>query len=376
VRILVRAPHTTSEHFLAYPFFVVLRERFPTAKITVVCPAHLKGLQFMACVDEVLTLPWIKDEGSKWQRFRALLKSAAEVGKDHYDLGFVLPSSLSAAVWMKRVGVRRRVGWAGEGRQFFLSQAVSSSLLDSRHRGDHYLKLLSAALRREESQVPEAESFWSALPENPLDPRVAGWRERFWADHEWPSRSQKKHNSIPDVTVPFMIMAPWGESETTAWPILFYRDLLRRILDQTSYSVVVIGSAADIAQSRELLAGWDTSRVVDALARAPLNEYASLFERADLVISSDSPWAHLSALCSPATQLIWGGADPSRVRPLGPGRVQLAVQPVECWPCDRRVCLQSGSKKLSCLKEVSVDTVWEEIQRGLEYVVTRNASVS
>jgi hypothetical protein len=44
----------------------------------------------------------------------------------------------------------------------------------------------------------------------------------------------------------------------------------------------------------------------------------------------------------------------------------VAVNPVECWPCERNTCAQPLERKLQCLKGIRPSAVWEEIERGLK----------
>jgi len=376
MRILVRSTQSLTELFLAFPFFVRLRDLFPGAKIDVAAPVHLQAAQFSGLVDEVFTFSQMSLDGvSWWQKIRALHESAAQLSTSTYDLGFALPSTLSSAYWLWRVGAKRRVGWAGDGRAAFLTDSLRDEAKESRHRSAHYLRLL-APFEKKDGAI-SSESFWPSLAENPLDRSASGYRTSFDPNKVWRENqggAQPWSLGLPLKPGGYVVVAPWAEYETQCWPALQVRELMRRVLDETSLDVVIVGEPRDISRSRDVLSGW-SDRVYDAVSKGNLSSYAPLFGSAAWVLSMDSAWAHLAAGVSGFVQVIWGGADPARMRPIGPAKIQLAVQPTECWPCERTICIRQSGEQLACLRETSVDVVWGEIQRGVEYSRARASAL-
>jgi hypothetical protein len=62
-----------------------------------------------------------------------------------------------------------------------------------------------------------------------------------------------------------------------------------------------------------------------------------------------------------------------RTKPLGPGPVEVSVNAVECWPCERNVCFQPADRKIQCLRGITPDAVWDTIARGLKTGVEERA---
>ncbi len=116
--ILVRAPNWTGDVVMATPGFRALRAGFPAARISVHVREGLMPLLAGApWFDEVLPLT------SHHRGPVARLREAAALRRRRFDLGVTLPDSFASALLMRLGGVRRVVGYAGQGRRALLHQA-------------------------------------------------------------------------------------------------------------------------------------------------------------------------------------------------------------------------------------------------------------
>lgn len=106
--------------------------------------------------------------------------------------------------------------------------------------------------------------------------------------------------------------------------------------------------------------------LLDFTALGPPSCLWKIFRQSRFTVSNDSGLAHIAALAGAFVQIVWGAGDPLRTRPLGPGRVQVAVNPVDCWPCEKNSCQQSASLNLQCLLGLKPETIWKEIERGIQ----------
>lgn len=359
-KILVRAPNWIGDQILAYPFFYYLRRAYPQARIASVCVSWVADLQYQDLVDEVIVLPKSFEKGL-WGKLQHLNEQGRMLrSRGPWDLAITLPNSLSTAWLIYRAGAAARRGYLTEGRSLLLNAGERWDPSPLRHRAQAYADLLPAEARPKRRAV----EFWGVPPENELDPRTPGEAERFEWEKSWAGFEQLKAPQEP-----YWVLAPGATADSRRWPIERVAELARRIADSTSLRGIVVGGpseaviAMDLCKDRSL-------RLTDWTARCPVPGLAELFSRSRFTVTNESGLAHVASLCGAFVQIICGAADPRRTRPIGPGKVQVAVNPVECWPCEKNTCFQPPERRVQCLKGIDSDTVLGEINRGLGHAQT------
>ncbi len=353
--ILVRAPNWIGDQVLAYPFFHHLRKSYPRAHIGVSCVQWVAELQFRNLVDETFILQ--RPGSDTFLEKLGVIEFAAKTvrSRRQWDLAITLPNSLSSAWFLYRSGARRRRGYGVEGRRLLLNESMAWDGRSSIHRAQAYLDLLPSEAR----PARAAQEFWGILPENDLDPGVPGELAHFPVEKAWPGFEQ-----IEPPAEPFWVLAPGSTAESRRWPIPYFVTLARRIRQETGWRGVVVGGPKEAPLAEELCRD-STLGLRDLVARGPVPSLAKVFQDSKFTVTNESGLAHVAALCGSFVQIVCGAADPKRTTPLGPGRVRVAINPVECWPCERNTCSQPAGLKLQCLRGIEPEMVWEEIKRGI-----------
>jgi heptosyltransferase II len=356
--ILVRAPNWIGDQVLAFPFFYQLRCAYPRAKITSVCVPWVESLQYRGLVDEVRVIrPPVRQ--TLFSKLKNLEDFARTLRIDQgYDLGISLPNSFSAAWLLYRAGARWRRGFRFEGRGVLLNDGLElpDETFEIQHRAESYLSLLP----------PEAKPRWNlneffpTRPDNPLDEMVPGVLSGFQNQKFWPGVE-----SLNSPNVPYFILAPGATADSRRWPLDYFIRLLRIIYEKTGLVAVIVGGPKE-APLAERLGAVDDLKVIDFTARGPIPGLAKLFQGAKFAVTNESGLAHVSAFFGTFTQIVCGAADPRRTRPIGPGDVQVSINSVSCWPCEKNYCTQKGEQKFGCLTGITPEKVWEEIAQGLE----------
>jgi heptosyltransferase-2 len=353
--ILVRAPNWIGDQVLAYPFFVALRAAYPQARITSVCVPWVKDLQFKNCVDEVRVLE--VDRGtSVWERFVGLDRQARALAREsHWDLGISLPNSFSAAWLMWRAGVQLRRGYATEGRGLILNSRIPWPHQRVEHRAEAYARLLPESVRR----TWDAREFWGEPPKDDLDPGSGGVLPRFEYEKEWSGFEMLEPPSSP-----YWVLAPGATADARRWPEDAVFRLAEKIAQSTDLIGVVVGGPSEVALATRLCAHAEL-RLYDRVAQGGVPGLARLFAGARFTVSNESGLAHVAALCGSPVQIVCGAADPRRTTPIGPGVVQVRFNPVECWPCEKNTCFQPPEKQIQCLRGITPEQIWKEIEHGI-----------
>lgn len=356
-KILVRSPNWVGDQILAYPFFYFLRKAYPSSHITVASVPWVQSIQFRNLVDEVLALP-VPFQNNFSSRFRAL-ESGADILKKagRWDLAICLPNSFSSAWLIYRSGARMRRGYSTDSRRILLNQPIPWEKRGICHRADAYVRLLP-----EESGVHESvRDFWGVPPVNDLDPGTPGVLTSFNAQEAWPDSEP-----FDPPKEKYWILAPGSQADSRRWPVERFASLARQIASETGLTGIIIGGANEIGIAQKL--GEDPSlKLLDWTGRGSVGSYWRIFKNALFSVCNDSGLAHVASLCGSPVQIIWGAGNTKRTEPLGPGKVQISVNPVDCWPCEQNKCFQPLGKQLECLKGIYSDGVWKEIKAGIQF---------
>lgn len=117
-----------------------------------------------------------------------------------------------------------------------------------------------------------------------------------------------------------------------------YDQLVRGLLAESSYSIVLLGDKTQASLGEEIersCAGG--SRVVNLTGRTSLDQLMGILASCSAVIGPDSGPGHLSSLVGTPYVTVFGPTDPVRVAPLGSEHLTVVPQ-VACAPCWRRRC--------------------------------------
>ena len=260
---------------------------------------------------------------------------------------------------MYRAGARTRTGYRHEGRGLLLNDGrpLPEETFGIHHRAQAYLDLLPPDARPSRP----AKEFWGVIAENELDEAIPGELASFDADRYWPAER------LPRPKGHYWVLAPGATADSRRWPVEYFIQLARDVARQTNLTGIIVGGPKE-APLAERLCQFEELRLQDFTARGPIPALSDLFKHAAFTVTNESGLAHVASFCGSFTQIVCGAADPRRTKPLGPGLVQVSLNSVECWPCERNTCSQPVEKHIQCLKGIKPESVWEEIKRGLRKV--------
>lgn len=339
--LLIRAPNWIGDQIIAYPFYASLRKAYPHAKITVACVPWVKDLQFQDLVDEVVVIPRTR---KALGRFIEIDEVASSLWAERsFDLGFSLPHSFSAAWFLNRAGAKERRGFAGEGRGWLLTQPLAFDPDPKRHRAQAYVDLLPDTLRPHYS----IRDFWKENPHLHFDPL----------------RSWKPQDTLEPPSEPYFVVAPGSRARSRAWSVESYIQLMELICADLKIKGVLIGSPSEKEVGDRILTEADAD-LISLMGKSSVAGLWKVFRQAQFTICNESGLAHLASLCGSPVQIVCGAADPSRTQPIGPGPVQVATHPIDCWPCEKNVCRNPPESENACLKGITPDRIWKEVKRA------------
>jgi len=344
--IVVIKPCCLGDLIMTTPLLEVIQRAYPDATITYVAGTWSKVIpEHHPAVSAVIDCGTVGIPGR--YTLREYLALAQRLRQKHFDLAFVLDRSpmLTLLPWL--AGIPRRVGLDSLERGFALTDrsTVSSSPAHLQHQANIYLDL-------------------AHILKLPIDsPRM-----RFV-----PTEDERRQVPFtPDsFRLPVAVFIGGGSNpgmELTAkrWPLNRYREIVRRLVHECNAQVVLIGGVDDVALNQSLLNNLNVAEgsVLNLAGKTNFGGSAALLERCALFIGNDSSPMHLAAALGIPVIAIFGPTSPQEY---GPYPLD-DLQHIALWRSPTgKPCFFLGKMhpcaNCSCMSSVTVDEVWNAVQR-------------
>lgn len=329
-RALVIAPQWIGDAVMSEPLLRALcarGERLAVAALPWVAPVF----RAIAGVDEVIELPFAHgrlDWGAR-RRIAAGLRG-------RFDVAYVLPNSIKAALipWLARIP--RRIGYHGEGRWGLLNR-----------------RLPNPAGR------PPMVAFYRALVG---DAAGALERPRLAFDAARLGTVTAAAGVAPGAYFVFAPGAEYGPAK--CWPAAHYAELARSLQAHHQQPVLLLGSGKEAALCESIAAAAPGACRVLAGQTALLDAMA-LIAAARAVVTNDSGLMHVAAAFGIPQVAVFGSTSPEHTPPLNPRARILWLKgeiDLDCMPCFERTCRFGHTR---CLTEISAARVGAAIDDTL-----------
>lgn len=346
-KILVRVPNWVGDAVLSLPALDRLREKFPTAEITVLARPTVADLyRTRPSINQVILF----DHRGRHGGSRGLVRLAGELRAGRFDLAVLFQNAFQAAllVWLARIP--RRVGYARDARGPLLTDAlrVPRAAEIPPHETYYYLELLRRA------------GWLARLPvvaRIPLTPAPAAVERMRACLREREGASRTGANRTGRLRVVLAPGATYGSAK--CWLPERYAELADRLVEAYDAAVLLCGAPAE-ARLGQAIAARMRAPAISLIGQTTLEEFLALLPCADLFIGNDSGAMHLAAGVGLPQVLIFGPTDELGTGPLNP-RARLVKQPVSCSPCFLRQCPIDHR----CMTRVSVEAVWQAVEAAL-----------
>lgn len=320
-RILVKAPNWIGDAVLATPFLTAVRAHWPRAHLAVLGRAKVRPvLERIPGIDERL------DEPEELSALARLVRAG------DWDLAFTLSSTLAAPLAFARARIPVRIGFAGGGRGWLLTDAVAP-LPRSVHQVEHYLALGARAGMFRPKEPALAWTVTSA--------------DRAEADGLLTAAGIGRRDRV----VVFAPGASFGPAKR--WFTARWAQLGDRIMLAHGDRVVLVGGREEHALAARI-AGMTARPAVNAAGALSLGGTAALLARSVGFVSNDSGLMHVGAAVGARTIGLFGSSLPAWTGPFSPRATALWGR-VACSPCFRRTCLPG--RGYACQAALGVDAV-------------------
>lgn len=312
--------------------------------------------------------PYVSEvlEGSAWFDRRIIYEkpaarfriAAPEVYRSlreaHLDRIVLLPNSLRTAWIAWRSGARERVGYRGEGRALFLT------------------KWMVMPRARDGGPVPTIDGYLhlaEAAGCEPASPRLelgTTEQDECAADAVW------RRLGLPAGENVIVLNSGGAFGAAKLWPVEYFAALARRLVADGRYSVLVNCGPSERELARVITSQANDSRVVTLadVERLPVGLTKACLRRSRLLVTTDSGPRYFGIAFGRPVVTLFGPTDPRRTEPHYAAETCLSLA-LDCQPCMKRTCPLGHHR---CMRELSVDSVYEAVMRLLERFVFEHAA--
>lgn len=330
-KIVLKCVNWVGDTIIVTPTIRAIRRRFPEARITAIArPWVAPLLQTNPDVDEV----WEEKSSSLGN----LRRMARRMRGEAFDLGFAFPNSFASALLLWSGGVKRRIGYARDGRAPLLTDPVPlrRPLLED-HEVKYYYNLLGAI--GDVSEPPPS----LVLEE---DPDAAARIDELL-----------ESEGIAPKT-PLIGINPGAFYGTAKrWAPDRFAVVARRLSEALGGVVVITGTENERPAAQEVceVAGCDARNLA---GRMNLSGLISLVKRMSAFVTNDSGAMHIAAALDVPTVAVFGSTDWITTPPWSDNAI-LVRRDTACAPCLLRHCPIDHR----CMERVTVRDVLEAIRR-------------
>ncbi len=322
VKIAVRLPNWLGDTVMAVPAIRSLRETFSEAQMLLAGP-WVELLAGQGLGDVLVAYP---------RAWSARLRAADAVRSFTGDTVVLFPNSFEAAATAMYWGGRRRIGFAGDGRRWLLTDAPP--LPEPRlHQVDEYLRLvglLGAATPAREPRLTPPEPY---------------------ADRRQRVRDLLLQSGAPEgkPMVGVHLGAAYGPAKV--WVSERVVEFCR-LGPALGVVPVLLGAPSDAPAVADVL---EHTPAVSLVGRDSPDLLPSVLAEMAVLVSGDTGVAHLAAALGTPVVTLFGPTDPARSAPLG--RVAVVRHAVPCAPCFYRACPIDHP----CMRGISAAAVGERV---------------
>jgi heptosyltransferase-2 len=313
--ILVRATNWVGDAVMSLPALQAIRERFSTARITILAKPWVADLYAReSFADEVI----LYNGESPW-RTGHLLRTR------QFDCAILLQNAFEAAwiAWLARIPAR--IGYKRDGRQLLLTHAVNVPKRGEipRHERFYYLEMLRRAGVIDTLPVSEGIRLERGASAN-------GKR---------------------------MIGVSPGAAYGTAkrWLPERFAEAAGKLATARGASIALFGSKTERKLCEEVAQRLAGQEVINYAGETTLAQFIDLAAGCELFLTNDSGSMHIASALGVPTVAIFGATDDTTTGPTGP-KARVVRQPVDCSPCLLRQCPIDHR----CMTGVSAERVVKE----------------
>ncbi len=159
-----------------------------------------------------------------------------------------------------------------------------------------------------------------------------------------------------EISGDYVVLAPSASFAPKRWPISSFVELAKKLLQETSYKVVILAGPED--KFCDAFNVIQDPRLLNLQGKTSLKQSMNILSRTDVCIGNDSGMNHIAEAHGVPCLTIFGPTDPRfGFAPHGE-KSQYLSKELFCKPCSTTGKTPCYRERLFCMEEISVDEVY------------------
>jgi ADP-heptose:LPS heptosyltransferase len=347
--LVVKSDHI-GDFFLSLPAASIIRQSFPNAHITLLCGSWNRDLAVKSELFDRVVCSDIFAEVSADPPPRFDPKVLAAYGFPVFDIAIDLRIEPGSRFLLGHVSAHLKAGFECDpvepSLMDFAFRAPSLSF-DGRPNYARRTQLLLAALAHGIASLFDAEH----AAHDALRPYIRNSARCLMRSGEGPLIGINTRSGSP----------------TRDWPLENYISVIRRLINASDATIVLLGSKRQQADADAIVQkiAAPSKNIVNLVGTLPLSELPPVVHQLDLYVGPDTGTTHLAALLGRRTLCLHAGVTPlESFGPTGPGVVVVKTMHLPCSPC-QIIDLAWCAHGHQCMRSITVERVMAEIEKML-----------
>jgi ADP-heptose:LPS heptosyltransferase len=173
-----------------------------------------------------------------------------------------------------------------------------------------------------------------------------------------PHRQLTSLGSLPEYEISgeYVVLAPSASFAPKRWPIASFVELAKKILQETSYKVIILAGPED--KFCDAFNVIQDPGLLNLQGKTSLKQSMSILSRTALCIGNDSGMNHIAEAHGVPCLTIFGPTDPRFGFVPHGEKSQYLSKELFCKPCSTTGKTPCYRERLFCMEEISVDEVY------------------
>lgn len=337
-KILITKFGAIGDLVLAVPSFRMLSRRFPNAFISLLVDSKLAPLvERCPYLDELITF----ERASKNDPWIRLFKLAKRLRGRSFDLSVDLQNNWKSHVLSFLAHIPKRYGYKRGMSGFLLTHPV---LIWDRNLSpvEHQFQVLKRA------GVVHYEDTSELWPQP--------------ADEQYINQLFNEKGIAGAKPIVGLVLGSSARWPTKRWAVERFLELSKQLIERSHCQVALLGTSED-QDLANIFEQAHLKQVFNFIGKTTLAQLISLIKRLNVLVTGDTAPLHMASAFDTRIVALFGPTEPKRHMPPGKDHIAL-VKRISCQPCYSGVC--KNSEPLLCLQKISVDEVFDAVQKQLQ----------